>query len=76
MAAGRIVEAFDELEDGDTGLAMRSEAATIDEFPLEGREELSHIALSQASPTEPVDARTPASLERAPKATDTGSRRA
>ena len=39
MAAGRIVEAFDELEDGDTGLAMRSEAATIDELALEGSEE-------------------------------------
>ena len=39
MAAGRIVEAFDELEDGDTGLAMRSETATIDELALEGREE-------------------------------------
>jgi hypothetical protein len=31
VAAGRIVEAFDELEDGDAGLAMRSEATTIDE---------------------------------------------
>ena len=39
VAAGRIVEAFDELEDGDAGLAMRSEAATIDELALEGREE-------------------------------------
>ena len=39
MAAGRIVEAFDELEDGDAGLAMRSEAATIDELALEGSEE-------------------------------------
>jgi hypothetical protein len=32
VAAGRIAEAFDELEDGDTGLAMRSEATTIDEL--------------------------------------------
>ena len=39
MAAGPIVEAFDELEDGDAGLAMRSEAATIDELALEGGEE-------------------------------------
>lgn len=31
---------------------------------------LSHIALSQASTTYPVEGRTPASLHRRPKATD------
>jgi hypothetical protein len=31
---------------------------------------LSHIALSYASPTEPIDGRTPASLQRLPNASD------
>jgi hypothetical protein len=31
---------------------------------------LSHMALSYASPTEPIDGRTPASLQRSPNATD------
>jgi hypothetical protein len=39
MAAGRVVEAFDELKDGDPRLAMRSETAPIDPFAFEGGEE-------------------------------------
>ena len=31
---------------------------------------LSHIALSYASPTDPIDGRTPASLQRLPNAND------
>ena len=39
MAAGRIVEAFDELEDGHPRLAVRSEATSIDQLAFEGGEE-------------------------------------
>jgi len=39
VAAGWIVEAFDELKDGYAGLTLRSEAAAIDELALECREE-------------------------------------
>ena len=46
MAAGWIVEAFDELKDGYAGLTLRSEAAAIDELALEGAKKLSHISLS------------------------------
>ena len=36
---GRVVEAFDELEDGHPRLAVRSEAAPIDQLAFEGGEE-------------------------------------
>ena len=39
MAAGRVVEAFDELKDGDPRLAVRSEATSIDQLAFEGGEE-------------------------------------
>ena len=39
MAAGRVVEAFDELKDGDPRLAVRSEAASIDQLAFESGEE-------------------------------------
>ena len=39
VAAGRIVEAFDELEDGHPRLAVRSEATSIDQLAFEGGEE-------------------------------------
>ena len=39
MAAGRSVEAFDELEDGHPRLAVRSEATPIDQLAFEGGEE-------------------------------------
>ena len=39
VATGRIVEAFDELKDGHPRLAVRSEAAPIDQLAFEGGEE-------------------------------------
>ena len=39
MAAGRVVDAFDERKDGHPRLAMRSETAPIDQFAFEGGEE-------------------------------------
>src|ERR1700727_3609874 len=39
VATGRVVEAFDELKDGDPRLAVRSEAAPIDQLAFEGGEE-------------------------------------
>ena len=38
MAAGQVVEGFDELKDGHPRLAMRSETAPIDQFAFEGGE--------------------------------------
>ena len=70
VAAGRIVEAFDELEDGGAGLAMRSEAATIDELTLEGREETLAHRIVVGVADRAGRGRTPASLQRLPKATE------
>ena len=39
VAARRIVEAFDELENGGPRLAVRSEATSIDQLAFEGGEE-------------------------------------
>ena len=39
MAAGRVVEAFDEVKDGDPRRAVRSETAPIDQLAFEGGEE-------------------------------------
>ena len=39
VAAGRIVEAFDELKDGYPRLAVRSEATSIAQLAFEGGEE-------------------------------------
>ena len=39
VATGRVVEAFDELKDGHPRLAVRSEAARIDQLAFEGGEE-------------------------------------
>src|ERR1700722_1138723 len=39
VATGRVVEAFDELKDGHPRLAVRSEAAPIDQLAFEGGEE-------------------------------------
>ena len=39
MATARVVEAFDELKDGHPRLAVRSEAAPIDQLAFEGGEE-------------------------------------
>ena len=39
VAACGIVEAFDELKDGDLRLAVRSEAASIDQLAFESGEE-------------------------------------
>ena len=64
MSARRIVEGFDELEDSHSLLALRSEATPIDQLAFSVAKKLSHIALSYASPTEPVDGRPPASLQR------------
>ena len=52
VATGRVVEAFDELKDGHPRLAVRSEAAPIDQLAFEGGEEtLAHRTGRRASPT-------------------------
>ena len=71
MASSRVVPALDELEERHARLGLGGELAARQELALEGGEEaLATLALSWASPTEPIEGRTPASLQRRPKATD------
>ena len=71
MTAGRVVPALDELEACHAGLALGRERAPIEQLAFEcGEEALATIALSKQSPTDPIEGRTLASLQRSPKATD------
>lgn len=71
VAAGRIVEAFDELEDRHPGLgSCERKRCRSSSSHSSVAKRLSHIALSQASPTEPVDGLTPASVQRLSKASE------
>ena len=66
MAPTRVVPALDELEYRHPRLDLGLEAAARQQFAFRGREEVSHIALSKQSPTEPIEGRTPASRQHAP----------
>lgn len=71
MAPAWVEPSLDELEDGFAGLLLVLEPPPVDELASEGGEEqLSHMALSYAPPTAPIDGRTPAPLQRFPKTTD------
>ena len=70
MSPARIVPALDEVEDRQAGLARGVEPVTIKQLTLKGREEALAQALSYASPTLPIDGRTPAARQRVPNATD------
>ena len=70
MAAMRIVPTLDEFEDRYARFYWGFEAAAVEQFTFERGEELSHIALSKQSPTEPIEGRTPASRQRWPKASE------
>lgn len=66
VAALWIVQAFDEAEDGHPSpLCERKRFRSSSSHP-----KLSQMALSQTSPTEPVEGLTPASLQRLPKASE------
>lgn len=66
VAALWIVQAFDEAEDGHPSpLCERKRFRSSSSHPKR-----SHMALSQMSPTEPVEGLTPASLQRLPKASE------
>ncbi len=70
MAAPRVVPAFNELEHGRPRLSVRGQGRAGEQLALERREEVSAIALSKQSPTEPIDSATSHSWQRAPKASD------
>lgn len=70
MAPAQIVPTLDELEDRHTGLRLGLEFATVEQPAFRLPKTLSHITLSYASPTEPMDGRAPASLQHKPKAID------
>jgi hypothetical protein len=66
----RVVPALNEVEDGHTGLSLVPETGAIEQLAFKRAKKLSHIALSYASPTLPIDGRTPACLQRRPNAMD------
>ena len=66
----RVVPAFDELEDRHAGFDLGFEAAAVEQFAFEGGKEALAHGVVEASPTEPIEGRTPASLQRSPKASE------
>jgi hypothetical protein len=70
VSPARVVEALDEVEDGHLGLRLGPESAAVQELALEGGEEALAQRISYASPTEPIEGRTPASRHLRPKAMD------
>jgi hypothetical protein len=64
----RVVPTLDELKHRHARLSLRAETMTIEKLTLQGGKKLSHSALSYASPTDPIEGRTPASRQRSPKA--------
>src|SRR5579863_8458826 len=70
MAAMGVVPALDEFEAGHArfylGLKRRRSRSSHSSVA----KKLSHIALSNQSPTEPIEGRTPASRQRRPKASE------
>ncbi len=70
MAPAGIVPALDELEDGHACCGLGLELPPVEQLAFEGGKEALAIALSYASPTDPMDGRTPASLHLRPKATE------
>ena len=65
-----IVPALDKLEDRETSLRPTGERLPLDEFTFERRKErFAHRVVVAVSPQlDPIDGRTPASLQRFPKA--------
>ena len=70
MATGRVVEAFDELKDGHPRLAVRSEAAPIDQLAVEGGEETLAHRIVVGVADRACRWTNAGFLQRAPKATD------
>ena len=66
MASPPIVETFDEREGGIARFGLCLEPAAMRSSHSSVAKKLSHMALSYASPTEPIEGRTPASRQRWP----------
>jgi sulfur transfer protein SufE len=65
-----IIPALDEGKDSHAGLDSAAKATTVEQFAFEGREEaFAHRDVVSVA-HRPMDGRTPASLQRFPKATD------
>jgi hypothetical protein len=63
-----IVPTFHEVEDAETGLRSGRKRGALGEFAFEDSKKFSRIALLLQSPADPIDGRTPASLQHWPKA--------
>ena len=66
MAPSWVVPALDEVEDGHPSLRPGLKSAGIEELAFESREKGLRLELSWASPTLPIEGRTPASRHRRP----------
>jgi len=66
----RVVPGLDEVEGGHLGFGLGLEATAVQQLASNVAKKPSHIALSKQSPTEPMEGRMQASLQRAPKAID------
>ena len=67
MSPVRVVPTLDEFEDGEPRLDLCLERCRSSSSHSSVAKKLSHIALSYASPTLPIDGRTPISRQRCPK---------
>ena len=64
-----VVPTLDKTEKGDASLGLGAKGIAINEFAFQRSKENSRTgALSKQSPAEPIDGRTPAALQRWPKA--------
>ena len=70
MQPRRVVPAFDEAEAGNLRLGLRRKAAAFQQLAFKGREEAFAHRVVVGVPTDPIDGRTPASLQRLPNASD------
>src|SRR6266436_8627698 len=70
MQPHRIIPTLDVAEAGHLGLGLGCEPAAAEQLGLEGGEEALGHGVVEASPTDPIEGRTPASPHRLPNATE------
>ncbi len=69
VPTARVVPPLDESEDGKLRLARRREALAVKQLAFERRKEALAQRIVVTIATEPIEVRTPAARQRAPKAT-------
>ena len=70
VAPAGVVPPFSELEPGRLRLGVRRQRLAVEQLALQRREEALGHRVVEAIATEPIDAATPHSRHRAPKASD------